>query len=272
MAKATDIKMIIRQTAEFLKDSSRPNSLGLKVVNLTTLQRSKTLVSFSRKELRSFAKTILTFRSVQRDTLCQDGTTFQSEPLYILKDVNIKSLKDSELGELFSATTLKGNGENLSKYYRTVVKMVYKGILSTALAEEEKESKTPRKPKVSNTQKKPKVSKAKKSTKKPKVSKFDIIFDEEGTLKPNIPAKTPAKKHTSSKTPAKKPKASNLINIVETTKLTFRNASVKVNTKEWENSNLGYWQDKASLLEINTSGLSKKQVAITVTMFQNMTN
>ena len=270
MAKATDIKMIIRQTAEFLKDSSRPNSLGLKVVNLTTLQRSKTLVSFSRKELRSFAKTILTFRSVQRDTLCKDGTTFQSEPLYILKDVNIKSLKDSELGELFSATTLKGNGENLSKYYRTVVKMVYKGILSTALAEEEKESKTPRKPKVSNTQKKPKVSKAKKSTKKPKVS--DIIFDEEGTLKTNIPAKTPAKKHTSSKTPAKKPKASYLANKVETTELKFKNASVRVNSKEWENSNLGYWQDKASLLEINTSGLSKKQVAITVTMFQNMTN
>ena len=131
MAKKSDILKTITTTAEFLGNSDRPSVCTLRVVNLTTLEKSPKGIQYSRKALRAFAKAILTYRQTPRDwtsTCPETGkvTSGTTTGLYILKDVNIKALKDSQLSELLSAT----NPNGVSKYYSSLRKMIYNNILT----------------------------------------------------------------------------------------------------------------------------------------------
>ena len=242
MAKKSDILKCTKTIAQFLGNSERPSKLGLRVDNLSTLNRTAKAVEFSRKDLRSFAKVILTERQNY------------GEGLYILKDVNVKKLKDSQLGELFAASN------------PTIRRMTYSNILAVAL-EEQVEAE----PKVAKA-KKPRVKKPKASTaKKPKVSKqAKELFDEEGNLKTFTPSKG------KSLPKAKKPKASKAkVQVSKETVLvdTVVNG-VKYTTKMLKHDfekNLGHWSFQANIRNIPTLGRSKKELAVLCGVFDSMT-
>ena len=189
MAKKNDIVRCIKTTAEFLGNSDRPSVCTLRVDSLSTLSRNTKGVQYTRKSLRAFAKAILTERQSFGDGI------------YILRDVNIKALKDAQLGELLSAT----NPNGVSKYYSSLRKMIYNNILEEAIEAEtepeakpqKKTTKKARKPKAS---KKPRKSKTSKKTNKQMAK---VIFDKNGNLKTGKKPKasTVAKGHISEAKP-----------------------------------------------------------------------
>jgi len=249
MAKKSDILRSIKTTAEFLGNSDRPSVCTLRVVNLTTLEKSPKGIQYSRKALRAFAKAILTYRQTPRDwtsTCPKTGkvTSGTTTGLYILKDVNIKSLKDAQLGELLSAT----NPNGVSKYYSSLRKMIYNNILEEAIeAETEPEAKP-----QSKKARKPKAS-SKKPSKKAKLTKAEEeLFDEDGNLDPQPKAEKKVKKAV--------PKGTVTLNAV----INGKKMETKLPKAEWEGSNLSQWEFKANSRNIPTLGRSKKELAVLV--------
>tara|TARA_R100000005_G_C4977447_1_gene188358 strand:- start:364 stop:1020 length:657 start_codon:yes stop_codon:yes gene_type:complete len=154
MATKTLILSVIRSIVRFLGNPDRPETVDLPVTDLATFGRSKKRVPYSRKVVRAFAKAVL---------LERQGF---NEGLKALEGKNIKSLKDLQLAELLGLTTAKPSGENLSKFYTTIRRMVKTKIMAAAI-EDASETKAT-KPKAS---KKSKARKAKPAAKKPKASK-----------------------------------------------------------------------------------------------------
>ena len=234
MAKKTDIIKAVKTTAEFLGNSDRPSVCTLRVDSLSTLARNTKGVQYTRKSLRAFAKAILTERQSFGDGI------------YILRDVNIKALKDAQLGELLSAT----NPNGVSKYYTTIRRMTYQNILAEAIAsaEEDEPEAKPQKKKA----RKPKAS-SKKSSKKTQLTKDEEeLFDETGTLKGYQPKAEKAKKAVSTETV-------DLTAIVNGKK--YQTTILK---DDWENSNFSQWEFKANSRNIPTGGRSKKELAVLV--------
>ena len=130
MATKALINRIIGLMVSFLRNPDRPETLSLPVTDLATFSRSKTSVSYTRSQVRAFVKAVLTERQ-----------GFNAG-LTALEGVNIKSLKDLRLGQLFSLRTTKPSGETPSKYYTTIRRMVRLGIMAAAI-EQQEESKTP---------------------------------------------------------------------------------------------------------------------------------
>lgn len=251
MAKKSDILKCTKTIAQFLGNSERPSKLGLAVDNLSTLNRTAKAVEFSRKDLRSFAKVILTERQNY------------GEGLYILKDVNVKKLKDSQLGELFAAT----NPNGVSKYYTTIRRMTYSNILAVALEEQvEAEPKVAKAKKVKA--KKPKAS----TTKKPKVSKqAKELFNEEGNLKPFTPSKGKKLKT------ARKPKVSKVPKVYvskETVELTAtigkKNQTITMLKHDWESTNREHWINQCIELGLPSVSKSKKEMAVMVGVYNSI--
>jgi hypothetical protein len=251
MATKSTILTTIKTTAEFLGNSDRPEVCTLRVDSLSTLSRNTKGVQYKRKALRAFAKAILTERQSYNDGI------------YILRDVNVKALKDSQLGELLSAT----NPNGVSKYYTTIRRMVYQNILADALASEETEAEPQhteteakpqtKKPRASKKAKakKPRASKAKKPKASKKAEKvLDAILDENGNLKTTLPESEPVK---GSLKGAK----------TDTTTLsaTFGNKTVTVSipVKDWENTSRKHWVDqcRAEGLGFDTSW-NKREIAV----------
>jgi phage-related minor tail protein len=227
MAKKTEIINAVKTTAEFLRNSDRPSVCTLRVDSLSTLARNTKGVQYTRKSLRAFAKAILTERQSFGDGI------------YILRDVNIKALKDAQLGELLSAT----NPNGVSKYYTTIRRMVYQNILAEAIASEEEPKKA----------RKPKASKKAKSSKKTQLTEVEeALFDEDGNLDPQPKAEKKVKKAV--------PKGTvDLTAIVNGKK--YQTTLPKA---DWENSNFSQWEFKANSRNIPTSGRSKKELAVLV--------
>ena len=238
MAKKNDMLTAIRTTAEFLKDSDRPKVCTLRVSNLETLERTPKGVQYTRKSLRAFAKAILTERQSFGDGI------------YILKNENVKLLKDAKLGELLSST----NPNGVSKYYTTIRRMVYSNIVAESM-EQHLESKTQK--------------------------TGEDLFTEEGDLKPFEPkaskkpsksskktTKKPSKKAGKVKT-ARKPKVSKTKKAVskETVTLTAvvngMNLSTTLLKEEWENTNRQHWVNQCIEAGVPSTG-SKKEMAIRV--------
>jgi len=234
MAKKNDIVRCIKTTAEFLGNSDRPSVCTLRVDSLSTLARNTKGVQYSRKSLRAFAKAILTERQSFGDGI------------YILRDVNIKALKDAQLGELLSAT----NPNGVSKYYTTIRRMVYQNILAEAIASEE-EDEPEAKPQKKKARK-PKASKKAKSSKKTQLTKAEEeLFDEDGNLNPQPKAV---------KTKKAVPKGTvDLTAIVNGKKY-----QATLPKADWENSNFSQWEFKANSRNIPTNGRSKKELAVLV--------
>ncbi len=253
MAKKSDILRSIKTTAEFLGNSDRPSVCTLRVVNLTTLEKSPKGIQYSRKALRAFAKAILTYRQTPRDwtsTCPETGkvTSGTTTGLYILKDVNIKALKDAQLGELLSAT----NPNGVSKYYSSLRKMIYNNILEEAIEAETEPEAKPQK-KTTKKARKPKASKKAKSSKKTQLTKAEEeLFDEDGNLDPQPKAEKKVKKAV--------PKGTvDLTAIVNGKK--YQTTLPKA---DWEGSNFSQWEFKANSRNIPTNGRSKKELAVLV--------
>ena len=261
MAKKSDILKTITTTAEFLGNSDRPSVCTLRVVNLTTLEKSPKGIQYSRKALRAFAKAILTYRQTPRDwtsTCPETGkvTSGTTTGLYILKDVNIKALKDSQLSELLSAT----NPDGVSKYYSSLRKMIYNNILEEAIEAETEPEAKPQK-KTTKKARKPKASKKAKSSKKTQLTKAEEeLFDENGTLDPQPKAEKKVKKAVSKETV-------DLTAIVNGKK--YQTTILKDN---WEGTNFSHWEFQANIRNIPTFGRSKKELAVLVGVMDSMTN
>ena len=261
MAKKSDILKTITTTAEFLGNSDRPSVCTLRVVNLTTLEKSPKGIQYSRKALRAFAKAILTYRQTPRDwtsTCPETGkvTSGTTTGLYILKDVNIKALKDSQLSELLSAT----NPNGVSKYYSSLRKMIYNNILEEAIEAETEPEAKPQK-KTTKKARKPKASKKAKSSKKTQLTKAEEeLFDENRTLDPQPKAEKKVKKAVSKETV-------DLTAIVNGKK--YQTTILKDN---WEGTNFSHWEFQANIRNIPTFGRSKKELAVLVGVMDSMTN
>lgn len=242
MAKKTDIINAVKTTAEFLRNSDRPSVCTLRVDSLSTLSRNTKGVQYTRKSLRAFAKAILTERQSFGDGI------------YILRDVNIKALKDAQLGELLSAT----NPNGVSKYYTTIRRMTYQNILAEAIAsaEEDEPEAKPQKKKA----RKPKAS-SKKSSKKTQLTKDEEeLFDETGTLKGYQPKAEKAKPKASKK--AKKAVSTETVDL--TAIVNGKKYQTTILKDDWENSNFSQWEFKANSRNIPTGGRSKKELAVLV--------
>ena len=146
MATKALINRVIGLIVAFLRNPDRPETLSLPVNDLATFSRSKTSVSYTRKQVRAFTKAVL----VERQSF---GSGLAS-----LTGINITFLKDIGLGDLFSLRTLKPSGDTPSKYYTTIRRMVKQGIMAGAIEAQSEPTATP-KPKA-NTQE-PKAEKPK---------------------------------------------------------------------------------------------------------------
>jgi Tfp pilus assembly protein PilE len=243
MAKKSDILRSIKTTAEFLGNSDRPSVCTLRVDSLSTLKRNTKGVQYTRKSLRAFAKAVLTERQSFR------------EGIYILKDVNIKALKDSQLGELLSATNPNGD----SKYYTTVRRMTYQNILADAIASAEEEDEPEAKPQKKTTKK----ARKPKASKKPKLTPVEEeLFDEDGNLdpQPKAEAKPKATKPKASKVKKAVPKGT----VTLTAVINGKKREATLPKADWEGSNHSQWEFKADSRDIPTKGRSKKELAVLV--------
>jgi len=253
MAKKSDILKCIKTTAEFLENSDRPSVCTLRVDSLSTLSRNTKGVQYSRKSLRAFAKAILTYRQKPRDwtsTCPKTGkvTSGTTTGLYILKDVNIKALKDSQLGELLSAS----NPNGVSKYYSSLRKMAYDNILEEAIEAETEPEAKPQK-KTTKKARKPKASKKAKSSKKTQLTKAEEeLFDEKGNLDPQPKAESKVKKAV--------PKGT----VTLTAVINGKKREATLPKADWEGSNHSQWEFKADSRDIPTKGRSKKELAVLV--------
>lgn len=185
MARKIAILNAITKIASFLGNEDRPKSLDLNVTDLSTFGASKEPVSYTRKALRAFAKAVL----VERQGF--------NEGLKALEGVNVKTLKDKELGALFALRTVKPSGAIVSKFYTTIRRMVKQGIMASALAEQESsepaESKTTRK-KPSKKAAKKTVTVAKKPSKKAKKAEpkdTTVSFNGTSVTVPTVDFKLP---------------------------------------------------------------------------------
>lgn len=150
MATKALINQVIGLIVAFLRNPDRPATLSLPVNDLTTFSRSKSSVTYTRKQVRAFVKAVL----VERQSF-GDG-------LKSLTGINITFLKDLGLGDLFSLRTLKPSGATPSKYYTTIRRMVKDGIMAGAIEAQSETTTTVSKPKPTNTQEpKPKATKPK---------------------------------------------------------------------------------------------------------------
>ena len=256
MATKNGICRAITTTAQFLGNSDRPKVCKLEVKDFQTFDSTPKVsknrrgsISFSRKAVRAMAKAVLTERQ-----------NF-GEGIYILRDVNIKALKDAQLGELFLATNPKGD----SKYYTTIRRMAYQGRLAEAIAsaEEDNTQEPEAKPQKKTTKKarKPKASKKAKSSKKTQLTKAEEeLFDENGTLDPQPKAEKKVKKAVSKETV-------DLTAIVNGKK--YQTTILKDN---WEGTNFSHWEFQANIRNIPTFGRSKKELAVLVGVMDSMTN
>ena len=155
MATKALINQVIGLIVAFLRNPDRPATLSLPVNDLTTFSRSKSSVTYTRKQVRAFVKAVL----VERQSF-GDG-------LKSLTGINITFLKDLGLGDLFSLRTLKPSGATPSKYYTTIRRMVKDGIMAGAIEAQSETTTTVSKPKPTNTQEpKPKATKPKPAPKK----------------------------------------------------------------------------------------------------------
>ncbi len=183
MARKIAILNAITKIASFLENEDRPKSLDLNLTDLSTFGASKEPVSYTRKTLRVFAKAVL----VERQGF--------NEGLKALEGVNVKTLKDKELGALFALRTVKPSGAIVSKFYTTIRRMVKQGIMASALAEQESapaESKTTRKP--SKKAAKKTVTVAKKPSKKAKKAEpkdTTVSFNGTSVTVPTVDYKLP---------------------------------------------------------------------------------
>lgn len=240
MARKSDILNAVRMTAEFLGDSERPQSLSLRVDSLSTLTRTPKGVQHTRKSLRAFAKALLTERQ-----------NFGAG-LYILKDVNIKALKDAQLGELLGAT----NPNGVSKYYTTIRRMTYSNILATAIAEQETSE-----PKVvAKATKKPRKSKTSKKAKPSNKQAEKELFDKDGALKsfqPKAEKKSTHKKAVSKET------------VTLTAVVNGMNLSTTMLKHLWENTNRQHWVNQCIEVGVPSTG-SKKEMAIRVGVLNSL--
>ena len=269
MATKNGICKAITTTAQFLGNSDRPKVCKLEVKDFHTFDSTpkvsknrRAKVSFSRKAVRAMAKAVLTERQKPRPwTNSETGETGVTGGLYILKDVNIKALKDAQLGELLGAT----NPNGVSKYYTTIRRMAYQGRLADAIASaEEANTQEPEaKPQKKTTKKarKPKASKKAKSSKKTQLTKAEEeLFDENGTLDPQPKAEKKVKKAVSKETV-------DLTAIVNGKK--YQTTILKDN---WEGTNFSHWEFQANIRNIPTFGRSKKELAVLVGVMDSMTN
>lgn len=247
MARKSDILNAVKMTAEFLGDSERPQSLSLRVDSLSTLTRTPKGVQHTRKSLRAFAKALLTERQ-----------NFGAG-LYILKDVNVKALKDAQLGELLGAT----NPNGVSKYYTTIRRMTYSNILATAIAEQEtSEPKVVAKATkvVVKTTKKPRKSKTSKKAKPSNKQAEKELFDKDGALKPFQPKAE--KKSTHKKAVSKE-------TVTLTAVVNGMNLSTTMLKHLWENTNRQHWVNQCIEVGVPSTG-SKKEMAIRVGVLNSL--
>lgn len=165
MATKALINQVIGLIVAFLRNPDRPATLSLPVNDLTTFSRSKSSVTYTRKQVRAFVKAVLIERQTPRSGVTKlTKETYTTQGLKALQGVNITFLKDLGLGDLFSLRTLKPSGATPSKYYTTIRRMVKDGIMAGAIEaqSETTTTTTASKPKPTNTQEpKPKATKPK---------------------------------------------------------------------------------------------------------------
>lgn len=231
MAKKNAILTVITTIASFLRNEDRPNSLELNVTDLRTFSPSEEPVSYTRKALRAFVKAVLVERQTTRTITTKSGESWTMTGLASLKGINIKALKDVQLGELFAQRTAKPNGTQLSKFYTTIRRMV-KGELDLVIEDD-----TPAKPKAP-APKKPKASKT-KVTKVPKKAK-----------KTNTPAK---------------PKASEPVETI----VSHNGTSVTIPTVDFK-QNRAHWASRAEALGLSAKTGSKKSLIVKVVTVESL--
>ena len=197
MARKIAILNAITKIASFLENEDRPKSLDFNLTDLSTFGASKESVSYTRKALRAFAKAVLVERQTPRTFTTKSGEEWTTEGLKALEGVNVKTLKDKELGALFALRTVKPSGAIVSKFYTTIRRMVKEGIMASALAEQESpepaESKTTRK-KPSKKAAKKTVTVAKKPSKKAKKAEpkdTTVSFNGTSVTVPTVDFKLP---------------------------------------------------------------------------------
>ena len=196
MARKIAILNATTKIASFLQNEDRPKSLDLNLTDLSTFGASKEPVSYTRKALRAFVKAVLVERQTPRTFTTKSGEEWTTEGLKALEGVNVKTLKDKELGALFALRTVKPSGAIVSKFYTTIRRMVKQGIMASALAEQESapaKSKTTRK-KPSKKAAKKTVTVAKKPSKKAKKAEpkdTTVSFNGTSVTVPTVDFKLP---------------------------------------------------------------------------------